>query len=72
MSRLSDKDVFNLLAKKLSGEISPQEDRTLKEMIETSDQSKSALNNAHHIWSTNFFSDNSVELISQKDNNEKI
>jgi hypothetical protein len=30
------------------------------------------LNNAHHIWSTKYFSDIPAELISQKENNEKI
>jgi ferric-dicitrate binding protein FerR (iron transport regulator) len=72
MSKLSDKDVFKLLAKKLAGEISPLEDRALKDSIETSDESKSALNNAHHIWSSKYFSDIPPELISQKENNEKI
>jgi transmembrane sensor len=72
MSKLSDKDVFKLLAKKLAGEISPLEDRALKDSIETSDESKSALNNAHHIWSTKYFSDIPAELISQKENNDKI
>jgi hypothetical protein len=55
MSRLSDKDVFNLLAKKLAGEISPNEDRALNEIIETSDESKSALNNAITFGPLNIF-----------------
>lgn len=72
MSKLSDKDVFNLLAKKLADEISVEEDKNLNDIIASSDEAKTALNNAHHIWSTKYFSDVSPDLISQKENSEKI
>lgn len=72
MSKLMGEDVFNLLAKKLTGEISVQENSVLNDIIESSDESKAALNNAHHIWSTKCFQDIPPEMISQKENNEKI
>jgi transmembrane sensor len=72
MSGISDTDVFNLLAKKLAGEISPRENRALEDIIASSDESKSAAENARHIWSTKYFSDSPAELISRKENNEKI
>jgi ferric-dicitrate binding protein FerR (iron transport regulator) len=72
MSKLMGEDVFNLLAKKLTGEISVQEDNALKDIIESSDESKTALENAHHIWSTKCFPEIPPEVISQKENNEKI
>jgi transmembrane sensor len=72
MSGISDTDVFNLLAQKLAGEISPRENRALEDIIASSDESKSAAENARHIWSTKYFSDSPAELISRKENNEKI
>ena len=72
MSETSHKNLYNLLAKKLAGEASEQEWKELERLVESSEEAKNALSNAHHIWSSVQFEQNNTELVSQKEVNEKI
>jgi ferric-dicitrate binding protein FerR (iron transport regulator) len=72
MSKSSDNNLFDILAKHLAGETSEQEKSMLDEMIQSSESAKKAVNNAHSVWSSDCFSNEPTELVSQNENNEKI
>lgn len=72
MTEQEKQKLFELIARKLSGETSEQEERLLDERIQHSDEAKNILSNAHHIWSASYFPEKSTELIAQKEMEEKI
>lgn len=72
MTEQEKQKLFELIAKKLSGEASEQEQRRLDAIIQHSDEVKNILSNVYHIWSENYFPDKNTELIAQKEVCERI
>jgi transmembrane sensor len=68
----SPENIFNLLARQLAGEATGEEKKLLDEVVQSSESAQRAVSNAHHIWSSDLFSNESSEMVSQKEANEKI
>jgi len=64
--------LYDVLAKHLAGEASEQEKALLDEMVQSSDDAKKLLSNAHHIWSLDCFPNKRSELVSQNESREEI
>lgn len=68
----SPENIFDLLARQLAGEATEEDKRLLDEAVQSSESAQKALSNAYHIWSSDCFSNESSEVVSQKEANEKI
>lgn len=68
----SSENIFDLLARQLAGEATEEDKRLLDEAVQSSESAQKALSNAYHIWSYDCFSNESSEVVSQKEANEKI
>lgn len=68
----SQENIFDLLARQLAGEATEEDKRLLDEVVQSSESAQKALSNAYHIWSSDCFSNESSEMVSQKEANEKI
>ena len=60
------------MAGHLAGEATEQEKLLLDEYVKSSESAKRALSNANHLWTNDCFSHETAELVSQRENNEKI
>ena len=72
MTDLTKQKLFELIARKLSGETSEEEDLLLDKLIQESDHAKKILYNAHQIWSADYFPEKNTELVAQKEAGDRI
>ena len=72
MSKPPFKNIYNIIAKKVSGQSTEIEDKKFEEWLESTPEAKDSYTEIQNIWSNVHFSHENKELISQEEVSEKI
>ncbi len=72
MPKSSLNSIYNIVARKVSGQITERENKLFDKWINSSEEAKETYNDLEKIWSNRYFSEEDVELVSQREANEKI
>lgn len=72
MPKHSFKNLYNIIAKKISGQSTEAEEKKYEEWLDTTPEAKDTYSEIQNIWSNVHFSHENPELISQEEVSEKI
>lgn len=72
MSKSSLNSLYNIVARKISGQASYSENQKFNKWINSSPNAKDTYSDLQRIWAKRYFSEEDLELVSQEEANEKI
>lgn len=72
MPKSSLNSLYKIVARKISGQASYSENQKVDEWINSSPKAKDSYSDLQRIWSTRYFSEEDLELVSQEEAREKI
>lgn len=72
MSKSALNSIYNIVARKISGQASNSENKQFEEWINSYQKAKETFSDFQKVWKTKYFSDGDYELVSQKDAGDKI
>lgn len=72
MSKSSLNSLYNIVARKISGQASYSENQKFNKWINSSPNAKDTYSDLQRIWAKRYFSEEDLELVSQEEASEKI